>query len=508
VLEPGTYTAIASRGLEYELGESAPFEVTATSVERLVLQVERSVDTTGWVSADFHVHAVNSFDSGTKLSDRVASMACEGVEFFTSSDHDFLTDYAPVVEDLGLEEWVKTAVGLETTTLEIGHFIGFPMADDTLAANGGAFDWTGMPPDEILGTLEELGARAGFTPVRMVAHPRDGVLGYFDQYGFDGYTGEVRTPILSYVNPLLADDEFSLDFEAVELLNGKRLELIRTPTQPELDAAASGAPPSLYDVVERSADEQIDLSAGTYRLGYGHLGQVDDWFTLLNQGERITALGNSDTHGMYTIEAGCPRNYVMTDADDPATLDAQSVADAVRAGRVVASYGPFVQFWANAPENGVGSEVRDADGTVDLHVEVQSPTWMAVDRVELYQNGTLVHEWEGLEDDTVRLVADLAVEVDRDSWFVVIALGDDDLAPVFTPVEMPPVELQDGVTEALADVPGVGNFLSPGVPVPRTGAVVPYALTNPIRVDADGDGTWSPPGLPDWLGAPAEPESR
>jgi hypothetical protein len=69
---------------------------------------------------------------------------------------------------------------------------------------------------------------------------------------------------------------------------------------------------------------------------------------------------------------------------------------------------------------------------------------------------------------------------------------------------MPPVELQDVVTEALQDVAGIGRFLSPAVPVIRTGPVVPYALTNPIRVDTDGAG-WTAPGIPEWVQPPLEP---
>jgi hypothetical protein len=503
VLPPGTYTAIASRGLEYELGESPIFEVTDTGVSRLRLQVVRSVDTTGFVSADFHVHAVNSFDSGTSLSDRVITMAAEGVEFFSSTDHDALTDYAPTVQDLGLEPWVKTTVGLETTTLELGHFLGFPFVADTAKEQGGSFDWTGMTPGEILDTLDTLGTQAGYEPVRFVAHPRDGILGYFDQFGFDQFTGEVVTPVLSMVNPLLRSDEYDPNFEALEILNGKRFELIRTPTQPELDLYGVGGDVDYYDLVARTGQEQEDLIDGYYRLGYGHEGQVDDWFTLLNSGRRYTALGNSDTHGKYTIEAGCPRNYVVSDSDDPADLDEQDIANAVRDGHVVASYGPFIRFTANDTAI-VGDTIEDGDGTVDLHIEVQAPTWMAVDRVELYRNGTLIHEWTGLAQDVYRLVQDLTVPVDRDSWFVIIAVGDGDLSPVFTPVEMPPVELQDVVTEALSDVPAVGSLLSPGVPLPRTGAVLPFAITNPIYVDFNGGG-WTAPGLPEWLLPPVEP---
>ncbi len=506
ILPPGEYTAVASRGVEYELGRSFPFTVTNTGVSRLQLQVVRSVDTTGYVTADFHVHSINSFDSGTALADRVTTMVAQGVEFFSSTDHDFLTDYAPVVEDMGLEPWVKTAVGIETTTLEVGHFLGFPMGADTLAAQGGAFDWTGMTAGDILDELNTLGSNAGHTPVRFVAHPRDGILGYFDQFGYDPYTGTLATPTLSLVNALLRADAYSADFEALEVLNGKRFEFIRTPTQAELDLYAVGGDLDNYAMVSRTGAEQEDLFAGVYRLGYGHEGQVDDWFSLLNSGVRYTALGNSDTHGKHEVEAGCPLNFVLSGTDDPAELDEQDIADAVRGGHVVASYGPFIRFTANDGAATVGDELEDTDGTLDLHIEVEAPSWIPVDRVELYRNGTLLHEWEGLDPDVVKFVQDIRVTVEKDSWFVVMAVGDGDLAPLFSPVEMPPVQLSDVVTDALGDIPAVSSLLSPGVPIPRSGAVVPFALTNPIFVRFDGDDTWTPPGLPGWLLPPIQPE--
>ena len=504
-LPPGNYRAVASRGTEYEIGESDVFTVRADGIAKLNLQIVHSVDTSGWISADLHVHAANSFDSGVSLEQRVITMAAEGVDFFSSNDHDFLTDFAPIVEDLGLEPWVKTAVGLETTTLELGHFLAFPLGHDTLAEQGGAFDWTGMAPNDILGTLESIGVEAGYEPVRFVAHPRDGILGYFDQYGFDQFTGTVQTPTLAFANPLLANPEYmTLDFEALELLNGKRFEIIRTPTQPELDSYAADGTLTSYEMVERTSQEQIDLNQDTYRLGYGHEGQVDDWFTLLNTGARMTALGNSDTHSKFSIEAGCPRNYVMVDHDDIGSLDEQAVADAVKAGRVVASYGPFIRFSADV-DYVLGDTVPVSDGVVSLHIEVEAPTWMLVDRVELYQNGELIHEWEGLDPDVVKFAQDLDVAVERDSWFVVIAMGDGDMAPVMTAVEIPPVQLQDVVVEALGSVPGVGSFVSPAVPIPRDGNVLPFALTNPIYVDVDGDGEITPPGIPAFMRAPVEP---
>ncbi len=506
-LPPGTYYAVASRGLEYELDTSEVFTVDATRSANLDFLVSRSVDSEGWVSADFHVHAYPSHDSGVVLADRVRTMACEGVEFFTSNDHDFLTDYAPVIESLGMEEWIQSAIGNEVTTIEVGHFLGFPLGIDHLADAQGAVDWTDKNPGELLSAMRKAGQDAGYDPVVFIGHPRDGILGYFDQYGFNPYVGaigapQIDRPILSLTNPLLESSLISWDFDGLELLNGKRMDFIRTPTQPELDEYAATGDVSSYTMIERTLAEQADLEDGVYRLGYGQEGQVDDWFSLLNLGFRYTALGNSDTHGWMSTESGCPRNYVMSQTDDPSFVDDQEMADAVRKHQIVTSYGPFVQMWID--DQPIGSDVS-INGAATLKIEVQAPTWVDVDRVEIYENGRLIHVWEVDEtSDVYRLEEELEITPAQDSWYVAIVNGDRPLEPVFTPVEMPQIELQMVVTEALSGVDAVSSLLSPAIPIPRTYPVLPFALTNPIWVDVGGDG-WVPPGLPSWLQEPIEP---
>ena len=64
------------------------------------------------------------------------------------------------------------------------------------------------------------------------------------------------------------------------------------------------------------------------------------------------------------------------------------------------------------------------------------------------------------------------------------------------------------MTEALGGIAAVSNLLSAAEPFPRVHPIHPYALTNPIWVDADGDGEWQAPGLPDWLEPPEEPAAR
>jgi hypothetical protein len=508
-LPPGRYRAVASRGLEYEIDTSKPFEVGPTQGAQLDLQVVRSVESDGWVSADLHVHAEASHDSGVLMADRVRSMVSEGVEFFASTDHDYLVDYAPVVEDLGMEDWVQTAIGNETTTVEIGHFLAFPLGTDFLTEAGGGregVDWTDKKPGDIIASLRTMGKSAGHDPFVFVGHPRDGILGYFDQYGMNpnagtpGTAGEpgavaVQSPLLSLTNPLLTPTNMTWDFDGIELLNAKRFELIRTPTQPEMDAFAAGTN-DVYDFISRTKQEQTDLENGVYKLSADVQGHVDDWFTLLNLGYRYTALGNSDTHSMTSTEAGCPRNYIQTDEDDPAFLDDQAVADAVKAHKVVASYGPFVRMWVNG--QGIGSDVV-SDKPIELQLEVQAPTWIPVDRVELYENGALIEEYDVPETgDVLRFSKTLTLTPTKDSWYVAVAMGNGDLSPVFTPVEIPYVDLQQIVTDALGSVPAVANLIQPAPPWPKEFPIKPYAITNPIWVDLKGDG-FDAPGLPLWV---------
>ena len=526
---PGRYDVLVSRGIEYSIwdsrtdGDAPDGMVFGPGLgAQLAVQLHREVDSTGFIGADLHVHAAPSHDSGVSLEMRTITMACEGVEFMSSNDHDSITDYRPVIDAMGLNPWLAATVGLETTTLELGHFLGFPLSIDYDAPhNGGAFDWTGMPPTTMVRGIEAMGAYGPEETATFVGHPRDGILGYFDQFGMNPFEHDNGKPklefnLLNIANPILEDAElyFTLDFDGLELLNGKRFDIIRTPTKLEMDCYAASldddeplpdgctAAPTIYDFVVRTMEEQArlnDLADEAGGLSTELEGQVDDWFTLLNLGYRHTALGNSDTHGITKDESGCPRNYVVSDVDDVELLDDKAIARAVREHRVVATYGPLINFTAEGPANVVGSDVSVTDGDATLQIQVQSPRWMRVDRVEVYENGRLMRVFtdEITPDQVMKLDVNFTVaprDADgnpMDAWYVVIAMADQDLAPLYTPVDVPPLQLNDVVVGALSGLDlgsiGVGAAVGDPAPFPKTHPVYPYALTNPIWIDVDGD---------------------
>ena len=230
-IEPGRYRFRASRGPEYGIFEQ-DIVVDAGRNARVEGTVVHEVDTTGWMSVDTHVHATPSFDSGMPVPRRVGTLVTEHVELAVATDHDVETDYAPVVSSMLLEGHIKTAVGAETTTIEAGHFTSFPLKYDfTNHPTHGSHDPTCESGGEIVDALKKSRSE-DFDPFIILAHPRDGFFGYLYQLGVDTFTMKRKTGSLEANNPVFRTA--TCDYDGMELINGKRFDLVRTPTVKEV----------------------------------------------------------------------------------------------------------------------------------------------------------------------------------------------------------------------------------------------------------------------------------
>ena len=156
---------------------------------------------------------------------------------------------------------------------------------------------------------------------------------------------------------------------------------------------------------------------------------------------------------MTKVEAGCPRNYIMVDGDEPIELDDERF-QAVKDGKVLATYGPFVRFYANGdPSITMGSTT--CLEKVWSYLEVQAPSWYDVSSLEIYRNGTLIDVKEiPNSDEIIKFEFSEIYDVEIrdgtpiDSWFVAIVQGTDSLSPLFTTTERPAIQLQDVVAES------------------------------------------------------------
>lgn len=363
-LPPGRYRVIVHRGPEYDDHEQT-VDVEADRAVSIEAVLERVVDTTGWLSADLHLHAAPSSDAPTLLEDRVRSLVAVGVEVGVATDHNRVTDYAPTIRAMGVGAFVASIVGDEVTTerAAVGHFNVFP-----LPASAAPIPHRGVTPAALFAAARA--ASGSPWSVLQVNHPRMGSIGYFDLMRMDPTSvarWRARVP--------LAD----LGFDAIEVFNGD---------------------------------------------DYANLGGVEtcltDWYALLDAGHRFTATGNSDSHKITYQEAGTPRNWVRVEIDDPAQLDAEAFSRAVRQGKVVVSSGPFVTLEVGG--RGVGDTV--APGAAEVAVTVEAPTWVGVDRVEILLRGRKIAGWSIPPGGRVtRFEVTDEMTLEEGDWVVAVARG-------------------------------------------------------------------------------------
>ena len=231
-IEPGRYEIIVSRGFERAIHRVEDVTLKSGQLFTLNASIPKEVDTGGWQVGDFHLHALPSFDSGMPLDKRVATAVVEGLDLAVATDHDVLTDYQPHIHAAMLDPYLGTAVGTEVSTLELGHFIGFPLEYDELKVpDHGNPDWTCRSGGEIMSSIRDAAA-PGSDPIVIVAHPRDGTIGYIDQFGVNPYTMNREVPLVEENNALMRTMECNLD--AMEVFNSKRFDLVRTPTIEEV----------------------------------------------------------------------------------------------------------------------------------------------------------------------------------------------------------------------------------------------------------------------------------
>jgi hypothetical protein len=187
---------------------------------------------------------------------------------------------------------------------------------------------------------------------------------------------------------------------------------------------------------------------------------MKDWFALLDRGHLITATGNSDTHHLTYNLGGYPRNYVLVDHDDPAHLSTEEVAKGIRAHHAFFTTGPIVAFSINGA--GIGDLANAKGGKAKADITVRAAPWVSVSRVIVYVAGKEVKRWdvETKKDTVDRFHVTYDFTVAKDTYAVVRVEGDRSLAPVV----------------------GGGKSVS----------VTPFALTNPIFLDTEGNGVYDP----------------
>lgn len=505
-LEPGSYDLWVSRGSEYSAySESINVAAAPAAPVTVAAQIARVVDTSGFLSSDFHVHMIKSSDSTISNEDRVEQFAGEGVDNIVATDHDRHTDLDPIITDRGLAAHVGSIVGEEITTFDYGHFNAYPLGLDPDRVTGGSTDWArgapigegfpascdpGAPPlpfapsytrlpgeifDEVMNAQKVAGGVLNDSPSVAVQVNHFG--SHYGPLKIDTASLPLRSQLSAAercarrFDPAAPDEDFFFAFPALELWNGH---------------------------TRGHQSEFLDARIGV-------------WMNLLNLGIKTTGIFDTDTHAFFTVRSGGARSWTPASNDDPALFDGDEVGAAVLAGKVVGGQGIYVQarlVATNDTNNAAdfslagSSQLTTTDGEVTLEIDIQAPTWAPYDTIEIYRNATtsvagsnggvpvdytaiptqVLESFTGdfnvatvTVDESVpgadRFESSLSLpfSVAQDSWFIVIVKGTDANSASMFPV-MPASVGQNGGVRALG-------------------------ATNALYVDVDGNGVFDAPGL-------------
>lgn len=398
----GTYDLWLLQGLEYELVKKSVV-VAQDAVTEVDVTLEHSVKTGGYLSADMHIHTKRSFDSKLLAAHRVISEVTSGVQVIVPTEHGFHNDLSELIKSLDYSLRAVSIPGSEYN-FQGGHAGIYPVVFDPNGQFWGAPPWQEWPKPNMADpeTYFPLIHMQQGNPLVVVNHPRlPPDLGYFLNIRW---------------KPGMPLSTAGL-FDGIEVLNGYAMR-----------------PPDIADLLL-------------------------DWFALLNQGLRLTGLGNSDTHRIDWLRGGYPRTWLGLPTTEPARVLPSDLRDAIVKQRAVASNGPFVNLTVDQKE--LGQTVSVKGGKVVASITADAPLWIDLSRLQVYVNGSLVKEIPITNRSHPALRTDIQLDISSDGWIVVLALGD---------VPLP------------TDVIGAVNG----------GAALPIGFTNPIWLDADGDGKVTP----------------
>ena len=198
---------------------------------------------------------------------------------------------------------------------------------------------------------------------------------------------------------------------------------------------------------------------------------IMDWLHLINLGLYFPIVGNSDSHTIARDEPGYSRTYVYYNGEKAKNLDVDSLLEALKKGHSFLSNGPIVDYTINKTHI-PGDSFTAKDGKVTVGIQVQCTPWVSISEVRLIINGErkLILSVPANSESIIQFSEEIGLTLSEDSYIAVEVLGKQSLFPV----------LQSRSSSGLLE-----------------NATLPYALTNPIFIDVDGNGQFDAPNQGD-----------
>ena len=385
-LPPGSYKVRVVRGLEYSALEKDVVVAPGAPVS-IVGSLKRVVDTTGWISADFHNHSTQSGDNICGTDDRIINIAAENIEFAPTTEHNRLYDWEPHIKKLNLTPWIKTVRGMELTGSR-QHFNAFPFTPDPLLQDGGAPEWNDDPRIAAITLRRHQGENA----TRWIQFNHPDLSNMFIDRDRDGMADGGFVGVGSMI-------------DGMETQNGNATEIL--------------------------ADSPVVISRaqGSLAAKVSHVREFI-WLQLLNQGHRLVAVAVADAHAVHGNGVAGWLTYLPSKTDNPPDINWDEISPRAKRGEIILTNGPVLSVTCPDGQH-AGQDVR-ANGGIDLKVKVQCTDWVKIDRIQVLVNGRKEPSLNFTRTTHPKLFADGVVQFDQnihvplqtDAHLIVVASGE------------------------------------------------------------------------------------
>jgi len=381
-LTPGKYQVTITHGIEFGHIRKI-IDLQPESTLAFKGQLNRLIDTKGWVSTDFHNHSTPSGDNTTKTDDRIINLAVEQIEFAPTTEHNRLYDWTPHIEKLGLTREILSVPGIEVTGSG-AHFNAFPLTPVPFTQDYGAPQWQKDPRLNAIVLRDYQGAM----PERWVHLNHPDMVADFVDRDTDG------RPDLGYVG----------------------LENL-------VDAAEVWGQNILAD-----APYYIAEAANKQPIVRNHREFI--WKQMLNTGRKMWSVAVSDAHSVHGNGVGGWRTYIPSSTDEPSKIDWKEIVRNAKAGRMMMTTGPFLEV--TTEDGQISGGFTRAQGSIQLHVKVQCTDWLQIDRIQVLVNSrkdpslnfTSSTHPDMFQNGRVSFDQTIDVPLSEDSHLMVVAYGE------------------------------------------------------------------------------------
>lgn len=438
-LAPGEYRVYAVHGLEHSL-EHVDITVRAENTTELAIQApKRQITTPGYIAADLHVHSGASYDNAFAETERVRTFVAENGEVMVSSEHDVPVDFQPKIEALGVADKITAIAAAEITSLlptalnpyTGGHANFFPYTPDPLAYRRGMINHENRRWREIIHDVKQREPEV----VVQLNHPR--------------------------LDMRLSGEELPSDWEEI-IDHGQFLDHMGSAGHPYNPHQPLNSTPNKVlietDPNTGLSDLSFDLIEVINPGGDQYQERIQairrDWLSFVKQGYRLVGTANSDSHGS-DVQVAVPRTMVRINDDRVTHFKQSEFLKSLKQGDAYGTTGPMLEVSLNGVNMGGMVKAERAQ----LEVTIQSVDWIPLNLARLQINGVTIEDYDLTPDKNEHKLL-IPMEFDQDAFVTLEVSG-------------------EASQEYLDVYPGL----------------TPYAFSNPIYVDANADGVWTPPGL-------------